>query len=276
MAISSISLSASARQNLLSLQQTSELLSATQNRLATGRKVNSSLDGATAYFASQGFLNRANDLSNIKDNLSTALQTVTAASNAIDSVTKLVQQAQGLATTGLQSSDAATRSGLAVQFNSLLTQINALVNDAKFNGTNLIGPTSISMIVYFNEDNTSKLTITSVNLSVDTSQGLSVTAAGGAWAADSNINTTVSELQTALTRLRTTSSGFGNNVSVIQTRQDFTSKLINTLQTASDNLVLADINEEGANLQALQARNQLGITSLGISGQLAQAILRLF
>ncbi|MBI3418878.1 MAG: flagellin [Proteobacteria bacterium] len=276
MAISSIALSTAARQNLLSLQQTSSLLQTTQNRLSTGKKVNSALDGATAYFASQGFLNRANDLSSIKDNLSTALQTVTAASNAIDSVTKLIQQAGGLTTTALQSNDAGSRSGLAVQFNDLLGQINALVNDAKFNGTNLIGPTNVSMIVYFNEDNTSKLTITSVNLSIDTTNGLSVAVAANAFVSDTDINVAVSQLQTALTKLRTTSSGFGNNVSVINTRQDFTSKLINTLQTASDSLVLADINEEGANLQALQARNQLGITSLGISGQLAQAILRLF
>lgn len=276
MGISKISLTTSARNNLLSLQQTTELLNTTQNRLATGKKVNSALDGATSYFASQGFLNRANDLTRIKDSLSTSLQTVKAASNAIDSVTRLVQQAQGITTSALQSNDTDTRSKLAVQFNDLLTQVNGLVNDATFNGTNLIGTVGTSLVVYFNEDNTSKLTITNVNLSINTSSGLSVAAAGNAFVSDSDINSAVSQLQTALTKLRNTASGFGNNVAVIQTRQDFTTNLVNTLQTASDNLVLADTNEEGANLQALQARNQLGITSLGISGQLAQAILRLF
>ena len=276
MGISKVSLSAAARANLLSLQQTNQLLATTQQRLASGKKVNSALDGAVAYFTSQGFLNRANDLSKIKDNLSNSLQTVTAATNAIESVTKLIQQAQGLTTTALQNSDAATRSGLALQFNDLLSQVNGLVNDATFNGTNLIGPTSTSLIVYFNEDNTSKLTITSVNLSVNTTAGLSISTAGNAFVSDSDINSVVSQLQTALTRLRTAASGFGNNVTVIQTRTDFTAQMVSTLQTASDALTLADVNEEGANLQALQARNQLGITSLGISGQLAQAILRLF
>jgi flagellin-like hook-associated protein FlgL len=274
MAISNISLSASARANLLSLQQTNNLLSTTQNRLSTGKKVNSALDGATAYFASQGFLNRANDLSGIKDTLSNSLQTVTAASNAIDSITKLVQQAQGITTTALQNSDVGTRSALALQFNDLLGQINGLVNDATFNGTNLISSGTTSLVVYFNEDNSSKLTISSVDLTA--TAGLGINGATAAFVSDSDINSSVSLLQTALTKLRTTASGFGNNVTVIQTRQDFTSKLISTLQTASDALTLADINEEGANLQALQARNQLGITSLGISGQLAQAILRLF
>ncbi len=274
--VGNVSLSSSARQNLLSLQQTADLLSTTQNRLATGKKVNSALDGATAYFASQGFLNRANDLTRIKDGLSNALQTVKAASSAIESITKLVQQAQGITTSAQQTSDAGTRSQLAIQFNDLLSTINDLVNDATFNGTNLVGPTSSSLVVYFNEDNTSKLTITSIDLSINTSTGLSIAGAAASWAADSDINTSISQLTTALTKLRTTASSFGNNVSVIQARQDFTTNLVTTLQTASDNLVLADVNEEGANLQALQARNQLGITSLGISGQLAQAILRLF
>ncbi len=276
MAISNVSLTAGARANLLSLQQTASLLNTTQNRLSTGKKVASALDGATAYFASVGFLNRANDLSNIKDGLSNALQTVKSASGAIDSITKIVQQAQGLTTSALQTTDSDTRSGLAVQFNDLLVQVNSLVNDATFNGTNLIGQTSISLVVYFNETNTSKLTITNTNLSINTAGGLSVAVAAAGFISDSNINTAVSQLTTALTKLRTTSSSFGNNTTVITTRQDFTSNLINTLQTASDNLTLADTNEEGANLQALQARNSLGITSLGISGQLQQAILKLF
>jgi flagellin len=276
MGISKISITSSARQNLLSLQQTAGLLSTTQNRLATGKKVNSALDGAVAYFASTGFVDRANDLSIVKDNLSNALQTVKAASNAIDSITKLVQQAQGITTAALQTSDTVSRANLAVQFNDLLSQVNGLVNDATFNGTNLIGNASTSLVVYFNEGNTSKLTITSVNLSVNTAAGLSIAVAAAAFVSDTNITAAVSNLTTALSKLRTTSSGFGNNVGVITTRQDFTTNLINTLQQASDNLVLADTNEEGANLQALQARNQLGITSLGISGQLQQAILKLF
>ena len=276
MAISTISLTAGARANLLSLQQTASLLNTTQNRLSTGKKVASALDGATAYFASVGFLNRASDLSNIKDGLSNALQTVKAASGAIDSITKIIQQAQGLTTSALQTTDSDTRSGLAVQFNDLLVQVNSLVNDATFNGTNLIGQTSISMVVYFNETNTSKLTITNTNLSINTAGGLSVAVASAGFVSDSNINTAVSQLTTALTKLRTASSSFGNNTTVITTRQDFTSNLISTLQTASDSLTLADTNEEGANLQALQARNSLGITSLGISGQLQQAILKLF
>ena len=276
MPLSKVSLSAGARSNLLSLQQTAGLLNTTQNRLSTGKKVASALDGATAYFASVGFLNRANDLTNIKDGLSNSLSTVKSASLAIESITKIVQQAQGLTTSAIQTTDATTRSGLAVQFNDLLVQVNSLVNDATFNGTNLVGNVGVSLVVYFNEDNTSKLTITSTNLSISTASGLSVAVAANGFVSDTDINTAVSQLSTALTKLRTTASGFGNNTTVITTRQDFTTNLVNNLQNASDSLTLADTNEEGANLQALQARNSLGITSLGISGQLQQAILKLF
>jgi flagellin-like hook-associated protein FlgL len=80
---------------------------------------------------------------------------------------------------------------------------------------------------------------------------------------------------TALSTLRTDAATFGGNSTLIQTRQDFTANLINSLQSASSDLIAADTNTEGANLQALQAQDQLGIVSLGVSGTLAQAILKI-
>jgi flagellin-like hook-associated protein FlgL len=80
----------------------------------------------------------------------------------------------------------------------------------------------------------------------------------------------------ALNTLRTQASKFGSNISTVQTRQDFTKQLINTLQTGADALVLADTNEEGANLLALQTRQQLSSTALSLSAQADQAVLRLF
>lgn len=270
--MANVSLTASARTNLLSLQQTSALLDQTQNRLSTGKKVNNATEGATAYFASEGFLQRAGDFSNIKDSLGTALQTLKAASNSIDAITKVVQQAQGLATSALQNSDATARNGLATQYNGLLTQINGLVSDATFNGTNLL-QSGASLAVNFNTDSTADLTVSATALDATS---LSLGAATGNWAGNGQISTSASALSAALSTLRTAATGFGTNSTIIQTRADFTTGLINTLQTASDNLVLADTNEEGANLQALQARLQLGVVSLGISGQQTQAIMRLF
>lgn len=272
MAISGVSLTASSRANLIALQNTSDLLGITQERLSTGKKVNSAIDNASSFFKSQSFLQRASDLNDLKDGLSTSLQTVRAASNAIDGITKIVQQLQGLANSALQTTDTTARSTLATQYNTLRDQLDALVNDATFNGVNLLKSTG-SLVVKFNETNTSTLTISGVDLSAS---GLSVGAAASAFAADSNVNAAISELSTALTTLRTNASTFGTNATLIQTRADFTKALANVLQAASDSLVLADTNEEGANLQALQARSQLGITALSISGQQQSAILRLF
>lgn len=273
MSISNVTLSASATANLAALQSTARALQETQAHLSTGKAVNSAADNATAYFASQGFLQRANDLSNLKNSLATSLQSVTSVNQSISNVTTVVQQLQGVTTQALGTTDSTSRAGLASQFNALLTQLDLLVNDATFNGTNLLNSTGNSLVVYFNEKNTTALTITGVNI---THSGLNISTAVNSFATNDNINTAASLLLTALTTLRTDAANFGGNATLIQTRQDFTSNLISNLQGASNNLILADTNAEGASLQALQAQNSLGIISLGISGQLAQSILRLF
>jgi flagellin-like hook-associated protein FlgL len=273
MAIGSVVLTASAYANLQALQGIASQLGQTQEALATGKDVNSPSDNATAYFESQGFLQSANDLTNLKGNLSTSLNTVTSVSNSIGDIQTIVQQLQSLTTSALQNGTASTRAGLASQYNSLRTQLDLLVNDAVFNGTNLLNSSSTSLVVFFDANDATALTIAGVNVS---SAGLGIASAQSAFANTTDINTAASLLLTALSTLRTDASNFGGNATLIQTRQDFTTNLINTLTQASNNLVLADTNQEGANLQQLQAQNQLAIVSLGISGQLTQAILRLF
>ena len=269
----SISLTPAARDNLSALQSTAALLSTTEEHLATGKAVNSASDNANAYFASQGFLARASDLSSVKNNLSTALTTVNSATQSISDVTTVVQQLEGITTQALGTTDTTTRAGLASQFNALLTQLDTLVNDATFNGTNLLNSTSTTLIVYFNETNTTALTVTGINI---THTGLNIAVAANAFVDSNSINTSGSLLLTALSTLRTDAANFGSNATLIQTRQTFTSDLINNLQNASDNLVLADTNTEAANEQALQAQDQLGIDALNISNQVNQAVLRLF
>ena len=90
------------------------------------------------------------------------------------------------------------------------------------------------------------------------------------------INTLVNDLESALTTLRTKAQTLGSNVALLQTRLEFTANYVNTLQTGADKLTLADLNEEGANLLALQTRQQLGIQALAFAGQAEQSILLLF
>ena len=101
--MSGIVLSASVRQNLLSLQSTAELLSTTQSRLATGNKVNSALDNPTNFFTAQGLNNRASDINNLLDSIGNGVQVLQAANTGITSLQKLVDTAKSIANQVLQA-----------------------------------------------------------------------------------------------------------------------------------------------------------------------------
>src|SRR3569833_3097680 len=191
--MSDIVLSGGVRSNLLQLQQTSDLITQTQNRLATGKRVNSALDNPINYFTAQYLSGRANDLNSLLDSMSTAINTIKAANNGTDA------------------------SNVAVA-------VNASTNN---------------------------------------------------WAGASDIATASTQLTAALTTLRSQSQSLSSNLQTVQVRQDFTKSMINTLQTGADNLTLADSNEEGANLLALQTRQQLSTTALSLAAQADQNVLRL-
>ncbi len=165
----------------------------------------------------------------------------------------------------------ASRSALATQFDAMRTQIDQLAKDANFNGVNLLNGGSLK--VTLNEQSTSSLTIAGVT---DTAAGLGIAASANTFQTDKDINDTLNNLTVALATLRAQSAVFASNVDVMQTRQDFTKSLISTLKSASDSLTMADANEEGANLLALQTRQQLAATALSFAAQSDQGVLRLF
>src|SRR3981189_1222263 len=109
--MSCIVLSASVRQNLLSLQSTAELLSTTQNRLATGNKVNSALDNPTNFFTAQGLNNRSSDINNLLDSIGNGVQILQAANTGITSLQKLVDTAKSIAHQVLQTTAAYSTNG---------------------------------------------------------------------------------------------------------------------------------------------------------------------
>lgn len=164
-----------------------------------------------------------------------------------------------------------TRKDLAAQFDALRTQIDQLAADSGYNGTNLLDNGSLK--VQFNEGNTASVTISGVKYN---SAGLGVAAATNNFQSDKDINDALTNLTTGLSRLRSQASTFGSNLSVVQARQDFTRSLIDTLETGSDLLVLADQNEEAAKLVTLNTRQQLASTALSLATQSEQSVLRLF
>lgn len=270
-----INLSEGVRNNLLSLQRTSGLIGTTQQRLASGLKVNSALDDASAFFTSTALNNRANDLSTLKSDVDLAISTIESAIAGIDAITELVNQAKGLANQAKATGDTNEKSTLAVQFNGLLSQIDDIANDSSFNGTNLIQATPDDLTVVFNEDGTSDLTISGLDSTTGAS-GLNVAAATGDFGTDNDIDTSITALNSALSELRTNASTLGSNNTVLQTRLNFTDELESTLESGAAKLTLADLNEESANLLALQTREQLGINSLALAAQSERSILGLF
>lgn len=271
--MSGITLSAAVRQNLLALQNTADLMSQTQNRLATGKKVNSALDNPGAYFTASGLDNRASDLSGLLDDMGQAVQGLKAADQGIQAITKLVEAAKAKANQALGTSDTTARSAYADEFDDLMTQIESVASDSGYNGKNLLGGDDVT--VTYNEDASSTSTITAVDYT-DTTGDLAIADATNAWADDAAITASLDDVNAALTTLRSQSSTFGTSLTVVQARQDFTKNLISTLQEGSAKLTLADTNEESANLLALQTRQSLSVTALSMASQAEQAVLRLF
>lgn len=274
MAISDISLTAGMRSNLVSLQGTVDLLNRTQERLATGKRVNSPLDNATNYFVAKSHMDRASDLSVRKDGMGEAIQTVKAANAGIAGITDLIASAKGIAQSAL-SAGTTERATLATQFDAIRSQIDTLAGDSGYKGTNLLSATEAerTLEVKFNEDGVNKLTITGSDA---TTSGLGVSATVGSWADVANVTVSIGTLDSALTNLRTQAKTLSSNLNIITTRDSFTQGMINVLSEGATNLTAADTNEEGANMLMLQVRQSLGTTALSLSAQAAQSVLRLF
>jgi flagellin-like hook-associated protein FlgL len=165
-----------------------------------------------------------------------------------------------------------TRSNIAAQFSELRRQIDQLARDSGFNGVNLLNADTLQAM--FNERQTSSLTITGVRFSVG--EDLAINDQQNRFQTDSDINDALAELSQAMSMLRSQSSAFGSNLALVQIRQKFTQEMANTLKTGADNLVLADMNEEGANMLALQTRQQLSTQALSLANQADQSVLSLF
>ncbi len=379
-----ISLTASMRSNLLSLQNTQSLMDTTQERLSTGKKVNSAIDNPSSYYTARSLTNRASDLSALLDSMGQGISTIKAANEGIEAITTFVEQAKalintaldttasslndgvestgtfaataaadadvtlkvtvngvetdvtvedvgtttdeddrtvdtlvtkinaGLTTAGLNTTITATKNadgqiviqsndknetvfvsgtinGLTFdgtqkasqpndrtasqdQYNEVLRQINMIAKDSGYKGVNLLQNENLT--VNFNEDRSSSLTV--VGKQAD-STGLGLIEAV-AWDTADNVELkdALEGVEGAISKLRNWAAEFGNNFSVLQNREDFTEKLINVLTEGSDKLTLADMNEESANMLALQTRQQLAINSLSLASQAAQSVLKLF
>ena len=277
---SDISLTAGMRNNLLSLQNTVALLDRTQDRLATGKKVNTALDDPGAYFKSKNLNDRAGDIGLLKDNMGQAIQTVQAADKGIKAITSLVQAAKALAEQAKMADAAGDTASVATyitQINDMNDQIDNIVAASGYQGMNLLNKNGVT-IGGTGTATTTSLTVAFEAGSLDIkaigvdSGGLGLISLGTA----SDIGTAIDKLGSALTTLRTEAETLAASLSIVQIQINFTTDMQNVLTIGADKLVLADMNEEGANMLMLQTRQSLSTTALSLSAQAAQSVLRLF
>jgi flagellin-like hook-associated protein FlgL len=300
-----VALTLGMRNALFSIGDITIQQSLANKRLATGKKVNDALDGPLNYFLARGFEKNKADLSNLLDSQNIALGTLNKAIKTIESISKLVEQVQALARQARQSSDDTAngvRDTLGGQIALTLNQITELTRDAGFNGKNLLGEVPDTLQIDWNAEtgvNLTRLTITGVSLTPNGAQlGFGTAAQGftttvnapptpdviaytaGQWtndvAGNGRIDALITQSQNALNRLQANASQYSVNLSILQVRIDYSKLQQRTLATAADALTLADVNEEGANLAALNTRQQLAVQALSIANQADQGILRLF
>ncbi|MAL75038.1 MAG: flagellin [Rhodospirillaceae bacterium] len=315
---SDITLTGAQRSALLTLQNVADLSDRTQNRLTTGKKVNSVVDNAVAFFQSKSLNDRAADFTDRKDGIDQGISSITAALGGLEQLDQLLKQMKGVAEAS-KTQTTTERASATTQFQELGNQISLLIEDASYQGLNLLNNTGSQLDVAFSTRTASRLQVDGFDLNATSVTatgtrslftgintvnavggfdgsldfvGISALTGTGLASTDamtfSNFNQIgtnnsyigavdqiVTNLDSAISRVRATSAELGTNVAILQTRLDFTNEYVNTLQGGSDKLTLADLNEEGANLVALQTRQQLGIQSLSIAGQQQQAILAL-
>jgi len=265
-----INLTEGMRANLFSLQQTTKLMDLTQKRLSSGKKVNTALDDPVNFFKAKGHSDRATDLAAKKDGMSEAIKTIEAANTGIEGIYSLLAQMKSLA----QAAKTSDNTGdLATQYDVIASQISTMATDSGYGGKNLLADESLS--VEFNADASNTLSVGGFDATT-AGEIAGATISGATFTDNDAIEARISEIDLAVSALRTEAQQLASNLSTISIREDFTENMINTLNTGADKLTLADMNEEGANMLMLQTRQALGTTSLSLSSQAAQSVLRLF
>ncbi len=244
MKMSGIVLSASVRQNLLSLQSTAQLLATTQNNLSTGKKVNSALDNPTNFFTAQGLDNRASDISNLLDGIGNGVQVLQAANTGITSLQKLVDSAKSIANQVLQS---------AVGYSTKSNVTSAALTGAT--ATDLLGSSSTAVTgSVVQNDNTTPAAITG-----------STKLSGTSGTSSNDLSTGITSGETLVVNgttftFITGTSSTGTNIGI----GDSVSNLLSAIQTQTG--VTASITAGAITLTPPAA----GLTLSGSSGTLAK------
>jgi flagellin len=260
---------------LQNLNQTAQQLQQAQNVISTGQTVSSAKDNGAVWDIAQGERSTVSSLDAVKSSLQTGQSIIDVANSAGTTVSSLLTQMEQKALAASDTSiDANSRSALNNDFVALRNQITSTVQNASFNGVNLLNGSVTQISSLANATGTSVLTTQGQNLSLGGSiVTLSATASIGtvttATAAIATVNTSLTNVDSALATLGTASNA-------LDTHLNFVSNLQDTLTSGIGNLVDANLAKESATLQALQTKQQLGVQALSIANSSSSSLLSLF
>ena len=256
------------------LNKTEGELQTTQTHINTGLKVATAKDNGATFAIAQNMRGNVSGYQAVSDSLNRGVSTVDVAISAGQSISDLLNELKSKALAASDASlDTASRTALNADFVALRDQITAIVQNAEFNGTNLVNGSVPGINALASADGTKRITVDAVTLSlsgsvVTVTSTATISTQANASAMISIVNTSIQNVNASLAKLAS-----GEKKFTIQ--NDFVSKLVDALNTGIGNLVDADMAVESAKLQSLQVKQQLGVQALSIANAQPQIILSL-
>ncbi|MBL4836925.1 MAG: flagellin [Kordiimonadaceae bacterium] len=271
----SVNTNAGAFAALQNLNKTSSSLQGVQSRINTGLKVGSAKDDAATFAIAQKLRGDVAGLNAVKSSLDRAASTLDVAIAAGEAVSDLLIALKEKAVASKDSGlDSASRTSLNDDFKQLRDQITSIVDNAAFNGTNVVKNSGSAVIALTNDSGSNTITVAAQDLSLAGST-ISLTA-GSSISTQAIASTAVQNLDSSITNVNTALSALGSGSKRLELQRSFVDKLSDTIEVGIGNLVDADLARESANLQALQVKQQLGLQALSIANQAPSTVLGLF
>ncbi len=260
---------------LQNLNTTNRQLGTVQNRISTGLKVANAKDNGGVFAIAQKLRADVRSLDVVDQSLSRVQSLVDVSAAAGQAISDLLIDLKEKALAATDTSlDSASRTALNEDFKALRDQITTIVNNASFNGTNLINNSTAAINALASADGTKTITVLDEALQLSgsiitvttTEQVNTVTNAKAALTA---VKASLNNVNASLARLGTKSRA-------LEIQSEFLTKLSDAVVASIGSLVDADLAKESANLQALQVKQQLGVQALSIANQAPQTILSFF
>jgi flagellin len=277
MPMNSVNTNVGAMVALQNLNQTNSDLQVAQSRINTGLKVASAKDNGAIWAIAQNQRSTSGALNAVKDSLQRGVSTVDVALAAGETISDMLLQMKQKALAASDTTlDANSRTALNDDFKSLRDQIQKAVDNAEFNGGNMLKSGGTTIMALANADGTQQITVAAQDLSLGGTGALSALSTTASIGTQTLAFNMISVVDTAIGAVSSSLSKLGTGSKSLTSHLTFVGKLQDSLDTGVGNLVDADLAKESARLQALQTKQQLGIQALSIANQSTSPLLSLF